>query len=75
MKLANLKPGDRLRCDFGIGDDQPACVPVGAVRVVRRDGGGLFVRCYGPADDREWQNHYLEGQVGDRGHLVGVRRA
>jgi hypothetical protein len=40
MKLADLKPGDRLT-DFEFW----GCVPVNAVRVVRADRLGVYVKC------------------------------
>jgi hypothetical protein len=75
MKLSDLKPGDRVRCDFWVGDGETPCVPRDAVRVVRQDAAGLFVRCCGPADCREWQTHHLDGQEDDDGELIGVTRA
>jgi len=68
MKLSDLKPGDRLRCDDGF-----TCIPPNAVRVVRGDDEGLFIRCRGAEDCPGWDNHYLAGQVGKGGVLIGVR--
>ena len=33
MKVSDLKPGDRVRCDFWVGDGETPCVPRDAVRV------------------------------------------
>lgn len=61
-KVADLKPGDRLTDFFAWG-----CVPLKAVRVVRRDKLGLFVNCKEGC-------HYLDGQTGENGELVGCEK-
>ena len=63
MKLDELEPGDRVK-----GFRDWGCVPALAVRTVRACEGGLFVKC-------THGRHFLDGQVGDDGHLVGMERA
>lgn len=76
-KVANdaAKVGDRLVADHGF-----TCIKDGAVLVVGTDGGtadSLYVRCGGPRgkSNRHDEKHYLSGQFGDDGFLVGLRRA
>lgn len=62
IRLTDLKRGD-LICgfaDFG-------CIPDRAVREVQIDSTGPFVACRSG-------KHYLDGQEGDDGVLVGLRR-
>ena len=61
-KVADLKPGDRLT-DFEFW----GCVPQGAVRIIQSSESGLYVKC------REGR-HYLSGQIGDDGELVGCEK-
>lgn len=64
MKLADLKPGDRLT-----GFTFWGCVPEHAVRIVCRDETGLFVKC-------KTGQYYLDGQQDEPGgDLVNVERA
>ena len=68
VKLSDIKPGDRLRCDDGF-----TCIPANAIRIVRRAANGdLAIRCRGAEGAEEWQDHCLDGQVGDDGELIGV---
>ena len=60
MKLSDLKPGDRLRCDGGF-----TCIPAGAVRVVRDDAGDLFIACRKGV-------HRLAGLIHEDDELIGV---
>lgn len=58
------KAGDQLKCDGGF-----TCIETGAVVTVHANKGGeLFVPC---ADGQ----HYLIGQVGEDGELVGMYSA
>lgn len=61
-KLADLKAGDAV-----VTDDGFTCMPLGQ-KIVEADEHGLFVRC------SEGQ-HYLDGQEGDDGSLIGIFRA
>lgn len=65
MKLADLKPGDKVRLTFGGG-----CTPVGAVREVQLDTekNALWTKCTSG-------RHYLDGQEDEDGELIGVERA
>lgn len=63
VQVSDLRPGDRLTDFFGWG-----CVPRAAILCVEDEGDGLFVRC---ARGR----HYLDGQTGGDGELVGCERA
>lgn len=74
-RVANdaVKAGDRLIADGGF-----PCIADGAVVTVEEDADGLFVRCSGPDDDHDpngRHHHYLVGQYGEDGFLVGMRRA
>lgn len=62
-KLANVKPGTRLRCDDGF-----TCMRPDVIKVVETDAAGQpFIPC----DDGK---HYLEGQLDFEGgdDLVGL---
>lgn len=64
MKLNDINPGDAL-----IVDDGFTCMEPGDQKVAQMNQSGeLFVDC---SDGR----HFLDGQVGDDGHLVGIKSA
>lgn len=59
LRLSDVKPGDMVMCDDGF-----PCMPPGRRRV-EVSAHGLFVRC-------NEGHHYLSGQVGDDGLLIGI---
>jgi hypothetical protein len=61
--LKTLKPGDRLFTDGGF-----TCMPDGELKIVRRDENGLYVPC-------RRGKHYLDGQLDERGRLIGLYRS
>lgn len=62
MQLSDLRTGDRVKPDSPHWD----CLRENMVRTVQRaSDGALFIRC------REGR-HYLDGQTGDDGALVGL---
>jgi hypothetical protein len=63
LRIDEVAVGDVVRGFLNWG-----CVPANAARVVQRAANGdLFVRC-------QEGRHYLDGQVGDDGCLVGIRK-
>lgn len=63
LRLSDVKPGDMVMLDDGF-----SCMPPGRRRVETSEDGSLFVPC-------DEGRHYLSGQVGDDGFLVGVYAA
>jgi hypothetical protein len=64
IKIEDAVAGVKVKTDGGF-----TCMPKGAVRTIRSDDAGLFIRC---GDGK----HYLTGQVDDKtGELVGLERA
>lgn len=61
VRLEDVNPGDTLVCDGGF-----TCMGPGQ-RTVERDADGLFIRCNNG-------EHYLEGEVGCDGYLIGLTR-
>lgn len=62
MKLTELKSGDIVTLDAGF-----TCMTPGP-QTVAQDQNGLYVEC-------EHGHHYLDGQEGFDGHLVGVLKS
>ena len=62
MKLSDLKVGDKVIADAGFD-----CLHAGTHKV-EGDSGGLFISC-------KKGRHYLSGQEGDDGDLIGLSRA
>lgn len=60
--IVSLRPGDKLTADAGFN-----CIKKDEVVTVEQDAHGLFVKC-------SEGNHYLEGQEGDSGECVGLKR-
>lgn len=70
VKLADVKPGDRLVADAGF-----TCIKAGAVVEVGETrsgndwlGADLYVPC-------SHGKHFLDGQTNDAGHCVGLSLA
>lgn len=64
----DVKVGDMLECDPGF-----TCMACGAKRCVKREGTrGGFSTLY--IDCRDGK-HFLEGQIGEDGELVGLYKA
>jgi hypothetical protein len=57
---SEVKPGDRLICDGGF-----TCVPAGKRVKVMEAPNGLYFKC-------KEGRHYLDGQLGDNGELIGL---
>jgi hypothetical protein len=73
VKLADLKPGDKL-----VADDGFPCIGAGRRCTVQEDGHGFFVTCRGPDGKlpRWTAHHYLDGQEDEPdGDLVGLAYA
>ena len=62
MKISDVKVGETI-----IADDGFTCMDAGA-KVVKATKHGLCIDC------RDGE-HYLDGQQGDDGELIGLRRA
>jgi hypothetical protein len=63
LKFADVKAGDRL-----VADDGFTCLRHDEVVTVAACANGLYVPCTSGS-------HYLDGQEGDDGALIGLRRA
>ena len=71
MKLSDLKPGMIVLADEGF-----CCLDAGEY-VVQEHNGNLFIPCRGGESDAGTdpgyvERHYLDGQVGDDGELIGL---
>jgi hypothetical protein len=71
MKLTDLKPGMIVVADEGF-----TCLDAGEY-VVQEHNGNLFIPCRGGENDADTdpgyvERHYLDGQVGDDGELIGL---
>jgi hypothetical protein len=62
MKFSDLKAGDEVIADAGFD-----CLRAGTHKV-ESDSAGLFIPC-------KKGRHYLSGQEGDDGDLIGLSRA
>jgi hypothetical protein len=60
MKLADLKPGDKVK-----GFEHWGCIPVNATRTVRVCDAGPYLRC-------KEGRHLLDGQEDAGGELIGL---
>jgi hypothetical protein len=66
MRLTDLKPGDVVIADASIAC--VACVAPGPKWVAADPEGSLFIPC-------RQGRHYLDGQQGQHGRLIGLRFA